>query len=344
MRMVDSHFHWYPRSLMEALCKRTGDAFPRAIPTGRGAYQVLTGNETRISGAWAQWYDLDRLIARENAQGHQADVVCSTGPISALFSSTADAGFGRALSQIWNDEMAGAQQRHAGRLWASAVVPLQDTRLAIDELERAMGPLGLVGVNIPGSIGPRGRIDAERLEPFYDRAEQLGAVLFLHPTDIQFRNLLDGHDGALFEGLGRVLDVSVAAYRLVLSGIMERHPGLKVFVSHTGGALPYQAGFLDKNSRAARLPMPPSHYLRRMFTDTVQPHAPGLRFAIDFYGVDHVMFGDDFPCWNPESALKVLDEIGLSAVDREKIMNSNARRILGLKDPLPAQPSVPAGA
>ena len=89
--------------------------------------------------------------------------------------------------------------------------------------------------------------------------------------------------------------------------------------------------------------MPPSHYLRRMFTDTVQPHAPGLRFAIDFYGVDHVMFGDDFPCWNPESALKVLDEIGLSAVDREKIMNSNARRIFGLKDPLPAQPSVPRG-
>lgn len=343
MRIVDSHFHWYPRSLMETLCQRPGDAFPRAIPNGRGAYTVLTGDETHISGGWAAWYDLDRLIAHENGLGHAADVVCSTGPLSALFSGTADAGFGHALSQIWNDEMAEAQRRHAGRLWASAAVPLQDTRRAIDELERAMGPLGLIGVNLPGSIGADGRIDAERLEPFYDRAEQLGAVLFLHPTDIQFRHALDGYDGALYEGLGRVMDVSVAAFRLVLSGIMERHPHLKVFVSHTGGALPYQAGLLDKQSKAARLPRKPSDYLRRMITDTVQPHAPGLRFAIDFFGVDNVMFGDDLPCWNPEGALTVLQDLGLSAVDREKILSSNARRLLGLKGPLTASQPVPAG-
>ena len=69
-----------------------------------------------------------------------------------------------------------------------------------------------------------------------------------------------------------------------------------------------------------------------------------LAFAIDFFGVDNVMFGDDLPCWNPESALKVLDEIGLSAVDREKILNSNARRILNLRGPLPACPPAPVAS
>lgn len=130
-----------------------------------------------------------------------------------------------------------------------------------------------------------------------------------------------------------MIEVSIASYRLVLSGIMERHPNLKVYVSHTGGALPYQAGRMDKNSKAAKLPKDPSVYLRRMFTDTVQPHALGLKFAIDFYGIDHVMYGDDYPCWNAPSALKIFNEIGLSKQDQQKILGENARRILNLKEP-----------
>ena len=70
--------------------------------------------------------------------------------------------------------------------------------------------------------------------------------------------LSDGYDGALHLSLGRVIEVSVAAMRLVLSGTMERHPDLKIVMSHTGGALPYQSGRMDKNSKAAKLPKPVS--------------------------------------------------------------------------------------
>jgi aminocarboxymuconate-semialdehyde decarboxylase len=137
-----------------------------------------------------------------------------------------------------------------------------------------------------------------------------------------------------------VIDVSVSAFRLVLSGIMERHPKLKVFVSHTGGALPYQAGRMDKNAKAAGLPEPPSTYIKRMYTDIVTPHALGMKFAIDFYGVDRVMYGSDYPCWSPAAALELFDEIGLSAVDQEKILYGNARRILGLRDLAPTAPAL----
>mgnify|MGYP003351053175 CR=1 FL=1 len=123
-------------------------------------------------------------------------------------------------------------------------------------------------------------------------------------------------------------------FRSVLSGIMERHPNLKIFMSHTGGALPYQAGRMDKNSKAAKLPKEPSVYLRRMYTDTVNPHGMGVRFALEFYGVDHVMYGSDYPCWHPEGALKVLKEAGLSKEDQQRVMCDNAIRILGLKDPV----------
>ena len=83
-------------------------------------------------------------------------------------------------------------------------------------------------------------------------------------------------------------------------------------MSHTGGALPYQAGRMDKSCYPAKLPKDPSVYLKTFYTDTVSPHAAGVKFAIEFFGVDHIMFGDDYPCWSTEKALQVLDEVGLS--------------------------------
>jgi aminocarboxymuconate-semialdehyde decarboxylase len=130
-----------------------------------------------------------------------------------------------------------------------------------------------------------------------------------------------------------VIEVSVAAARLVLSGMLERHPTLEVVMSHTGGALPYQSGRMDKNSGDAGLPRPASHYLKRMYTDTVSPHAAGMKFAFEYYGIDRVMYGTDYPCWDPATALALLDELELSPADREKLFYANARRILGLRDP-----------
>jgi len=157
--------------------------------------------------------------------------------------------------------MAGAQRKHPGRLWASAAVPLVDTDIAISVLDDAIGRLGLMGANLPGSVGGDPRIDAARLEPFYDRVEELGLPLFLHPTDAIFHDMLeDGYNGALYLGLGRVIDLSVSASRLILSGMMERHPDLKIICSHTGGALPYQSGRMDqefqpRNCRKRRAPI-----------------------------------------------------------------------------------------
>jgi len=239
--------------------------------------------------------------------------------------------------------MADAQKKYPGRVWASAAVPLQDTRTAIETVDDAVNRLGLMGVNLPGSVGPDARIDAERLQPFYAHAEKLNLPLFLHPTDVIFQDMLsDGYGGALHLSLGRVIEVSVAASRLVLSGLMERHPKLKVVLSHTGGALPYQSGRMDKNTKAAKLPQPASSYLKRMYTDTVSPHSAGMKFAIEYYGIDNVMYGTDYPCWDPATCLRLIDEIKLSDADKQKLFYDNARRILGLRDPVKAKETVAA--
>jgi aminocarboxymuconate-semialdehyde decarboxylase len=214
---------------------------------------------------------------------------------------------------------------------------LQDTRVAIEVVDDAVNRLGLMGVNLPGSVGDDARIDSERLEPFYAHVEKLGLPVFLHPTDVIFQDMLDGYDGALHLSLGRVIEVSVAAMRLILSGMMERHPKLKIVMSHTGGSLPYQAGRMDKNTKAAKLAKPVTSYMKRMFTDTVSPHSAGIKFAIDYFGIDHVMYGTDYPCWDPAACLKLLDELDLSDADKHKLFYANARRILNLRDRQPVK-------
>jgi aminocarboxymuconate-semialdehyde decarboxylase len=332
MRIIDSHFHWWPRSVFEQLCNRKG--YPRAERNADGGYNYWrqAGDDARFR-AGAEWFDLDKQLEHMDGLGHQVDVVCSIGPFSCHFSDLPKEE-GRDAAMLWNEEMAWVQKKHPGRIWASAAVPLVDTATAIEVMDHAINKLGLMGINLPGSVGQGGRIDDERLEPFYDRVEALGIPMFMHPTDAVFTDILDGYDGALYLSLGRVIDVSVSAYRMVLSGIMERHPELKIVMSHTGGALPYQSGRMDKNSGKAKLPHPPSTYIKRMYTDTVSPHMLGMKFAVEYYGVDHVMYGSDYPCWSPAAALKYFAEIGLSQADQEKILYSNARRILNLRDPV----------
>jgi aminocarboxymuconate-semialdehyde decarboxylase len=339
MRIIDSHFHWWPRPIFDRLCRRKG--FPRAVVNNRGGYAYLRKSTDKTPlNTWAEWFDLDKQLAYMDTLGHQVDVVCSIGPFSIYFSDLPPEE-GRDAAIEWNEYMAGAQRQYPNRLWASAAVPLTDTRTAIEVLDHAVEKLGLMGVNVPGSIGDDPRIDAERLEPFYARVEELGVPMFLHPTDAVFVEMLEGYNGALHLSLGRVIEVSVAASRLILSGLIERHPKLKVVLSHTGGALPYQSGRMDKNTRKANLPEPASTYMKRMYTDTVSPHAMGMKFAIDYYGIDHVMYGSDYPCWSPEEALKLLHTLGLSEEEQRKIFYDNARRILGLREA--GTPAVSAG-
>lgn len=328
MHIIDSHFHWWPRQFLERL--NIQDSYPRAVPNQLGGYNYIgAGGRSGTINSWAAWFDLDEQFAHMDGLGHQVDVVSSIGPLSIYFSEL-PAAAGRDAAMMWNEEMAAAQRKYPGRFWGTAAIPLVDTKTAIEVLDHAILQLGLVGANLPGSIGVDARIDAERLEPFYERVADLNVPLYLHPTDAIFPDILDGYDGALHLSLGRVVEVSTAAMRLVFSGMLQRHPQLKIIMSHTGGALPYQAGRMDKNGGKAGLPKPPSHYLRQMFTDTVSPHMIGIKFAIEFYGIDHVMYGTDYPCWDPATALRLIDEIGLSEADQRKLFVNNARRILDL--------------
>lgn len=335
MDIIDSHVHWWPRSLFEQLADRT--TYPRAERTSSGDFWYGRAPDAVSSFvATPVWLDVDEQFAHMDRLGRgQIAVVASLGALSVCFSDV-PASEGRELAMLYNTAIAAVQRTHPGRFWGTAAIPLTDTEIAIEVLDHAINELGLVGANLPGSVGPDPRIDAPHLEPFYARVEELGIPLFLHPTDAVFPELLGGYGGSLYLSMGRVMEVTMAASRLILSGVLERHADLKLVMSHTGGALPYQAGRLDKNGKAARLQQAPSTYLKRFYTDTVSPHTLGLQFAVQFFGADHVMYGSDFPCWNPTEALRLFDDMGLSDADRELLLGGNARRLMKLEVPISA--------
>ncbi|HEV7979206.1 amidohydrolase family protein [Amycolatopsis sp.] len=326
MRVVDSHFHWFPRSHFETMANRSGQ--PRTERVGDG-YKYYFNNGNNFIPLPAVWFDLDAGFAvADSATGPDTVVVCTTGVLAGLLDQmpmreAVDEAF------AYNEEIAKAQRTHQGRFFGTAAVPLQDTAQALAVLDHAIGDLDLRGVNLPAMTGEE-QIDVERLEPFYTRVAELGVPLIIHPTDIAFGEVLTGYADGLQRSIGRLLDSSVTVLRLVFSGIMERHPGLKIVQTHAGGLLPYQAGRIDKNARIEGLPRPPSEYLKRIFVDTVAPQELTIRTAVDFYGPDKILYGTDHPCWSPHAARDVIVEAGLSEEDRTRVMSTNAEAAFDL--------------
>ena len=130
--------------------------------------------------------------------------------------------------------------------------------------------------------------------------------------------------------LGRVVDSSVGILRLILSGILDRYPNLKIVHLQAGGVLPYAAGRLDKNSRATHLEDKPTAYLKRMWVDTAMPHDLTIKMALDFYGTDRVLYGSDNPCWNPRASLDTLESLKLPDDVMQKVMHDNVHSVVNL--------------
>ncbi|MGW4487614.1 amidohydrolase family protein [Amycolatopsis sp. NPDC004368] len=326
MRVVDTHFHWFPRSHFETMAARSG--FPRTERVGDG-YRYLYNNGKGFIPLPAKWYDLDAgFEASYAATGRETVVVCTTGVLAGMLDQM-PATEALDVAFAYNEEIAGAQRRFPGRFFGTAAIPLQDTDSALKVLDHAVGSLGLRGVNLPSMIGPE-TVDVERLEPFYARVAELDVPLIVHPTDLAFNEVLTGYQDGIQRSLGRLLDSSVTVLRLIFSGIMERHPSLRIVQTHAGGLLPYQAGRIDKNARIEGLPSLPSHYLRRVFVDTVAPQSLTIRTALEYYGPDNILYGTDHPCWSPAAAVSILGESALAEEVRTKIYSTNAQSVFRL--------------
>ena len=238
-------------------------------------------------------------------------------------------------SQLVNDTIAGKIKGHPDRFVGIATVPLQDTELALRELDRAINELGFRGVMISAAIGDE-ELSADRLEPFWARCQDLDIPVFIHPAS--FKTTRFGRH-YLTNVIGNPLDTTVAVHYLIFDGVMARYPRLKVFLAH-GGAFAGAYGARMDHAFGARpdcrerIDELPSTYLKRFYYDTVVFAVDQLAYLIGKYGADHVVLGTDYPAdmgeYDPVEHVYQVE--GLAEGDREKICGLNALSLMGVDE------------
>ena len=234
-----------------------------------------------------------------------------------------------------NDATAKTVARKPDRLWGLGTVnPLEKDH--VKEAERCMGPLGYKGLLCTTSWHGR-FLDNEEAYPFWEWAEDTGTPIFLHPvrTPIGHASQMDQYK--LDELIGRPFDTAMCLARMILSGLFDRFPKLRVVVAHMGGGLLPVMGRLNFGWELGCEGMPerskikckekPSTYLRKhLMVDTMGVWAPHCREALEVFGPDNVMFGTDYgpvPL-DPKEHVDIVKEMGLSAADEEKVFWRNA--------------------
>lgn len=242
---------------------------------------------------------------------------------------------GAECSRAHNRALAEEAARRPDRLSALAAVPLQAPDLAAAVLREAMGEWGMRGAQIATSVAGK-RLDKAGLDRFWSAADELGAVIFIHPLHPLAGVDLGGY--FLENAVGRPAATALAAAGLVMSGAAERYPGVRFVLAHGGGFLPYQIGRLDRayaarpDLAAARIPRPPSWYLRRMYADTVTHRPAALSFLAETMGPGRVLLGSDYPfaMGEDDPAGAVRAAARLEDADRKAILGGSAARLLGL--------------
>jgi aminocarboxymuconate-semialdehyde decarboxylase len=244
----------------------------------------------------------------------------------------ADRELAAAIVRVLNEKMAEQVEAHPDRLIGLGAVSLQHPDLAAEQLTRAMRELGLKGVMMTTIIGDE-EISAERFRPFWTRAEELGAVVFIHPEGFPGGSRFAG-SGALGNTIGMPLDTSVALSHMIFSGFLDRHPGIKIVASHGGGYLPSYIGRSDncfvRNPACQGMDKTPSEYLRQLYYDTLVYSPENLRHLIDVVGADRVVLGTDypFPIASQDPIGDALAVEGLSDRELEAILGGTALSLL----------------
>lgn len=239
------------------------------------------------------------------------------------------------VSRLVNDGVAAWVATAPDRFAGLGTAPLQDPELAAAELEYAVGTLGLKGVQILTNVEGE-EVSSDRFEPFWAKAEELGAIVMLHP--LGFTHAQRFGEYYLANVIGNPLDTTVALHYIIFSGLLERHPNLKVFAVHGGGFLPAYAGRIDHAWGARRdtrgsLPRPPSEYLKKMYFDTTVFTPQQLEYLVKNYGEDHIMMGTDYPYDMAEyfPIEHIVSTPELSDSQKAAVAGETAVKLFGLK-------------
>jgi aminocarboxymuconate-semialdehyde decarboxylase len=326
MRIVDFHNHYYPPAYLDAL--RSGSSAVEVTIDQDGNPRIYYPGDYNIAVPGHRDIDYREQVLKEH--GVDTQVLTLTTPGTHVETPATAARF----ASLVNDAFAEVARTKPGRFTALATLPLNDVAASVKELERASTQLGFRGAMLFSNVNGTG-LNEEQFLPLYEAANQLGAVLYIHPTHPVGVEAMT--DFWLMPLVGFLMDTTLAAAKIVFSGIPERFPKIRWALCHLGGAIPYLAERLDRGFEAfsecrANIPRKPSEYLREFYYDTVNFNPAAIQLAIGFAGVDHILAGSDYPhqIGSIPKMIETVRGLDLAEADRAAIFGGNAVRLLGM--------------
>jgi len=327
---VDVHAHAVPASFPASLRGRVPAGWPSMAPAGTAchAHVLIEGKVYRTVSD--RCWDVPKRLADLEETGLSLQAV---SPMPELLSTWMEPADAAELLAYVNDTIAEMVAASGGRLAGLGAVPLQDLDRAVAELQRLKG-IGFAGVEIGSNVNgvPVGH---PSLEPFLAAAAALDMAVFVHALRPAGMERLVGPKN-LQQVLGYPTDVGLAAASVLTTGLMLRHPRLRIAFSHGGGTL---AALLPRLERGwhtfpalrEAMPEPPSAGARRLYCDALVFDAPMLRGVIAAFGEDRVMIGTDYPFnFRDEAPLRRICEAVEDEATRARLLRDNARAFLGL--------------
>jgi aminocarboxymuconate-semialdehyde decarboxylase len=326
MPIIDFHNHYYPPEYIKAIEK--GPSAVRITYDKKGNPELHYPGDYNIAVRGHRDIDYREQVLKDS--GVDTQVITLTTPGTHIEEPATAV----RLAQLTNDAFARVVAGKKGRFVALATLPLCDPAASVAELRRGMEQLKFRGVMVFSNINGIALSD-QRFWPVWDAANQLGAVIHIHPTNpVGVEAMLDYW---LMPLVGFLMDTTLAAASLVFSGVAERFPHIKWVLGHLGGAIPYLAERLDRGFEAfaecrKNIARPPSSYLKKFYFDTVNFDPRALELAVSFAGAGQVLAGSDYPhqIGSIPKMLESLQAMRVTEEERKMILGGNAAKLLGI--------------
>jgi aminocarboxymuconate-semialdehyde decarboxylase len=326
MKIIDFHNHFFPPQYLDEILSgvsnvRVGfDAEKNPILYYPGDYNIIVRGHRDIN------YRAEVL----RKAGVDKQVLTFTTPGTHVESPERSV----ELARIVNDSLAKIVEEHGDRFSALATLPLNDPRASVAELERAFSELNFKGIMLHSNVNGVSLSD-QRYWSLYEKADDVKAVLYIHPSFPVGVEAM--REYWLMPLIGFPMDTTLAAAKLVFSGVVEKFPRIRWVLGHLGGAIPYLGERLDRGYFAfkecrANITAPPSEYLKKFYFDTVNFDVRALELAISFAGAGHLVAGSDYPhqIGSLEKMKSSIEGLSISSEEKAGIFGENAMRLLGL--------------
>jgi len=320
--LVDCQSHLFCPELVALMEKRDTDPVVR----------TRDGQRVIIMGDWVRkippsYLSVEAKLAAMDANDIALSALSINDPGPEWFGAD-----GVAVAQLANDFIAGIVRRHPSQFLGLCVLPWQDVDAAVSELNRCVTKLGFKGLLLYTNLAGRFP-DEPQFRPVLARAADLGVPVLLHPAKPVTIEFVKNYE--MTAALGNMFDNTIALTRLIMSGVLDELPNLKLVCPHLGGTLPYIIGRLDHQTQVLKrgprhLKRAPSEYLKRVWLDIASPLPLAIKFAYDFMGADRLLFASDHPWVEPGVTLNALRSLELPAAHEAKILSGNARRLFAL--------------